>query len=82
MSSSEEVKTAFDDTFLKENIIEEGIDCMRSFMTGEIPTHIRVQRIEEKLDELSRKIDLIFADNVLVNGRFVSLNEFKKDGKK
>jgi len=32
--------------------------------------------LEEKIDALNRKLDLIFGDHVLINGRFVSIKKF------
>lgn len=40
---------------------------------------IRLEHVEEKLDLLNKKFDLIFGDNVLINGRFQSLT-FKQKG--
>jgi len=33
----------------------------------------KLTRIEDKLDKLNRRLDLIFGDNVLMHGRFTNL---------
>jgi hypothetical protein len=38
-----------------------------------------VQRLEEKIDSLTRKIDLIFGDHVMINGRIYQLGELAKE---
>jgi hypothetical protein len=38
------------------------------------PVEERLQRIEEKVDTLLNRLDLIFGDHAMVNGRFVDLN--------
>jgi hypothetical protein len=35
----------------------------------------QLNRIEEKLDSLHQKLDLIFGGNVLIDGKFVDLKE-------
>lgn len=40
--------------------------------------HVKLDRIEEKIDSLTRKIDLIFGNNFVINGQFVDLKDFKK----
>jgi hypothetical protein len=38
-----------------------------------------VERLEEKIDSLARKIDLIFGDHVVINGRIYQLGELAKE---
>lgn len=35
----------------------------------------KLNRLEDKLDALTRKIELIFGDSVLINGRFESIQK-------
>ena len=38
-----------------------------------------IERLESKMDEILKRLDLIFGDHVLVNGRLVSLGLFLKE---
>lgn len=39
------------------------------------------RKILDKLDELNRKLDLIFGSHALINGRFIDISKFGDDGK-
>jgi hypothetical protein len=51
------------------------VTTVRGLPSPEPTIEERLARLEEKIDDLHRKLDLIFGNAVLVNGRFLDLAE-------